>query len=199
MKNSKLFYEKVRILQSKQPKTEEQKQREREHRKYMEETKEERKINREYDRRERQRVKEAKAEQKAEKIRVKREIELLQFMLKNDTRYYHHGRSDSLNKEIQQRLDRMKEDKRHDEYNNYIWNYQGEGKNYMPKSQLGYLWGSSEFNTIYDVPLDGSYVFYTYDSGQRGCGSFDYITVKKVEVKATVPYVNPGGFPQITV
>lgn len=156
------------------------------------------KQNKIYDKERRDDLKREKAANKQRNIYVKREIALLKYMLKNDVRYYHHGSSDSKQTHIQAQIDSIKRDDNHREYNPYIWNYQGEGNSYMPKSHLGCIWRSSEFETIYDVPLDGSYKFNIYDSGQRGLGSFNGITATKVEQPIHVPNVNPGSIIPLT-
>ena len=128
----------------------------------------------------------------------KRELRILKFMKKQNTQYHHHGTTSSMMKEIEERIKSFETRPYHKEYDPYIWNYQGEGNSYMPKSQLGRIWRSNEFNSIYDVPLDGTYRFYSYDSGQRGLGSFDYISAEKVEKQIKVPHVNPGALIPIT-
>jgi hypothetical protein len=112
-------------------------------------------------------------------------------MLKTDVLNHHHGRADSLKGSITKAIELVKCSGRHTHYDSYIWNYQNSS--YMPFSWLGCIFRSSEFETIYDVPLDGTYVFYTYDSGQRGLGSFSGMSVRKVEAVSLVPAVNPGG------
>ena len=72
-------------------------------------------------------------------------------------------------------------------------------KDVFYKRKRFYLFSSDEFESIYDVPLDGSYIFSIFDSGQRGLGSFNYIRVTKTENEIIVPYVNPGAFPPITI
>lgn len=157
------------------------------------------KRNKQYDRERRQEEKDNKKAEIQNKKDVKREIALLTYMLKNDTRYHHHGTSDDLSKEIKDAIEYAKQNTKWKVYNNYIWNYYGEGYNYMSLSLLGKLWqGKGEFETIYDVPLDGTYQFYSYDSGNRGLGSFHYITWKKKETEVNAPKVNPGGIIPIT-
>ena len=131
------------------------------------------------------------AEERQQRARVKRELGILKFMLKTDVLNHHHGRADSLKGSIATAIDEVKRTGRHTHYDSYIWNYRDSS--YMPYSWLGCIFRSSDFETIYDVPLDGTYVFYTYDSGQRGLGSFSGMSVRKVETEASVPTVNPGG------
>jgi hypothetical protein len=142
-------------------------------------------------RRYRKAEREQAAEERQQRARVKRELGILKFMLKTDVLYNHHGRADSLKGSITEAIEWVKRTGRHTHYHSYIWNYQDSS--YMPYSWLGCIFRSSEFETIYDVPLDGTYVFYTYDSGQRGLGSFNRMTVRKVETVASIPTVNPGG------
>jgi hypothetical protein len=154
---------------------------------------EHRKWEREYAKREREANRDLRG-------KLKREKEVLTFMLKNDVLYYHHNRSESMMEDIEKALNKVKIDKKHQEYDPYIWNRQGEGNNYIPLCQFGNIFSNVDgFGSIYEVPLDGTYKFYIYDSGQRGLGSFNYITAKKVEQELKVPHVNSGGFPPITV
>jgi hypothetical protein len=163
------------------------------------EEKAESKQRREWDREERKRLKLEKEESRKNKIAIKTELAILRFMLKTDVLYYHHGKQDSMKSVIKTTIQEIKETEQIKEYNGYVWNYLGEGNNYLPKCQLGNLFSSDEFETIYDVPLDGSYIFSIFDSGQRGLGSFNYIRVTKTENEIIVPYVNPGAFPPITI
>lgn len=156
------------------------------------------KQNRQWDKEDRERAKAEKAAATLQKTHNKIELAVLNFMLKTDVLFHHHRVEESLKSEIQAQIDSVKATGEHMEYNPYIWNRQGEGNNCLPKCQMGNIFSSSEFDSIYEVPLDGTYVFYVYDSGERGCGSFNRITVKKVEEQAKVPFVNPGGFPPIT-
>ena len=167
--------------------------------KLTKEEKAERSEQRAYRKREILEEKERKAYEKQIKIENKRELAILKFMLKHDVLNHHHKQKESQKKEILKQIDKLNVSERSREYHPYVWNHYGEGKSYMWLSLLGCLWNSSEFENIHDVPLDGTYMFYCYDSGQRGCGSFNYITAIKVEHEVKVPYVNPGGFPQITV
>ena len=149
------------------------------------------KLENEARRRFRKAEREQAAEERQQRARVKRELGILKFMLKTDVLNHHHGRADSLKGSITEAIERVKRSGRHTHYDSYIWNYQNSS--YMPYSWLGCIFRSSDFETIYDVPLDGTYVFYTYDSGQRGLGSFSGMSVRKVETEASVPTVNPGG------
>lgn len=144
------------------------------------------------------REKKAKIEKTQHKKNVARELAILNFMLKNEVLFHHHGVKDSCEPEIKKRIDWLKKDNIFQEYDSYIWNYQGEGYNYMPLSWLGFIFNSVDFKSIYDVPLDGSYEFYAYDSGRRGLGSFSYIATVKNNKNIEVPKVNPGGFPPTT-
>ncbi len=150
-------------------------------------------------------ISEVKAKEKKDKLKkfqykknIARELAILNFMLKNDVLFHHHGVKDSCETKIKVRIDWLKKDNIFQEYDSYIWNYQGDGKNYMPLSWLGFIFNSVDFNSIYDVPLDGSHEFYAYDSGMRGLGSFSYITAVKINKVIEVPKVNPGGFPPTT-
>jgi len=139
--------------------------------------------------------KEEKRLEKERKKNVKRELAVLLFMKKNDVKYYHHGRADSLLSEINEHITCLKSKKASwNVYDPYIWNYQGEGKNYTSRCLLGNLWNDSIFPTIYDVPLDGTYIFAVTDSGSRGLGSYNYIKAVPIEEDVHVPKVNPGGF-----
>lgn len=174
------------------------------------EAKAELKQNRIWDKQRRENEKKERARIKPHKANVKRELAILSYMKKHDVLYHHHSRSDSMMKEIVKALDNMKQvdrdyivilDKKYPnplEYHPYVWNYLGEGKNYLPKCQLGCLW-TGPFNTIYDVPLDGSYRFEIYDSGRRGLGSINGITASKIQEVVNVPKVAPGNMIPITV
>jgi hypothetical protein len=148
------------------------------------------------------------------KFNYNREIKVLEFMDKMGVQHLHHGQVSNHNEEVKKRIQILKGKVKelndikneellgcnyhliHLEYEPYVWNRLGEGNNYLPLSHLGSnLWRSSDFDTIYDVPLDGTYMFYTYDSGERGLGSFDRISAKKVEEVVSAPGVDPGGFP----
>jgi hypothetical protein len=133
---------------------------------------------------------------KENKLNIKRELAVLLFMKKNDVGYYHHGRMDSMLSEINDHIKRLKEpDAKWQVYDPYIWNHQGEGNNTTSRCLLGNLWsGGGEFETIYDVPLDGTYKFAITDSGSRGLGSYNYIKAVKADEETYVPTVNPGAF-----
>jgi hypothetical protein len=163
------------------------------------EQREERKRNIQYDRERRKEEKEEKARERQRKLDCKRELAVLKFMLSTDVLHHHHGQKDSTIKQIKEQIALVKETGTHVKYDPYIWNYQGEGKNTLPRCQFGQIWSSSEFESIYDVPLDGTYRFHSYDSGQRGLGSFNYITATKVLEEVKVSYVNPGAIIPITV
>lgn len=147
------------------------------------------------------------------------EVAILKFMLKTDVIYYHHGQEESLKDLIKTQLDKIQSrhkkylterkkleewgDKEtyynclfsshiNTEYHPYYWNYNKDESSHIPLSYLGRLWYGGEFETIYDVPLDGSYIFYTTDSGARGLGSMDYLKVRKSTEEVVVYKVNPG-------
>lgn len=140
-------------------------------------------------------IKDAKLADKKFNSEKKRELKLLKFMLKTDVLYHHHGKQDSSVKTIKSRIERIKERNKYTEYDPYGWNWD---LSYPGLSLLGCIWSSSFFESIYDVPLDGSYIFYIYDSGERGSGSKNRMTAKKVDVAPYVPYVNPGAIIPIT-
>lgn len=140
-------------------------------------------------------IKDAKLADKKFNSEKKRELKLLKFMLKTDVLEHHHGEQDSSVKTIKSRIERIKERNEYTEYDPYGWNW---GLSYPGLSLLGCRWSSSFFESIYDVPLDGSYIFYIYDSGERGSGSKNRMTAKKVDVAPYVPYVNPGAIIPIT-
>lgn len=174
---------------------------------------EEERENRRYWREEKKRVKESNKEVRANH---RREMKVLNLMKKQDVLYHHHSSEDSLLSSINTAIQLIKEqnkenielnrDEYYDEkyitdvsqkYDPYIWNYQ-DG-NTLPLCQFGCIWSSVDgFTSIYDVPLDGTYRFHIYDSGQRGLGSFNRITATKIETKVIPPKVNPGAFPPVT-
>lgn len=168
--------------------------------------------NRIYDRERRAEKKRYKEYVKEQKVLAKRELAILEYMKKTDVLHHHHGQKDSMQKEIDKQILIIKEClkiKNSDEgiyrphswakeYDSYIWNYQGEGDNYMWRSLLHCLWRGGEFETIHDVPLNGEFIFYTYDSGERGLGSFDRMSVIHVSDIPTVPKVSPGSIIPIT-
>jgi hypothetical protein len=192
----------------------------REHRKaqrvyYNRRTKEEVKENKER----RAAMKKAKERIREVKIQYKRELSILNYMLKNDVLYYHHNKSESMRHTIEKTIALLKESYEelkpylqevtnpwdfgikdiHTKYHPYVWNRLGEGNNYLPLCHFENLFNSNTFKSIYDVPLDGTYEFYIYDSGERGLGAFHYITCKRIENKIHIPFVNPGALPQITI
>lgn len=151
------------------------------------------KQNRIYDKQRRDDEKQEKLRIKEQKVNCKRELQVLNFMLKHDVLFHHHGRQDSMKETIEKQIETLKRTGKHTEYHPYIWNRWGEGKNYMPLCLLdGNIFSSREFNSIYDVPLDGSYMFHIYDSGERGLGSFHRITAEKVGTFKKIPHVDPG-------
>jgi hypothetical protein len=143
--------------------------------------------------RERNRIQ--KTEDKKHRDGKKRELAILNYMAKTNVLDHHHGRKDSLLEKIKSRIAIIKDRDQFTEYDPYGWNW---GLSYPGLSLLGCRWSSGEFTDIYDVPLDGSYVFYVYDSGERGLGSKNRMTAKKVESATSVPYVNPGAIIPIT-
>jgi len=126
---------------------------------------------------------------------MNREVKILKFMKTSNVEYHHHSSVDNIN--IDPYIALAKSQQSHTSYDSYYWNHSG-GTSQMPIALLGRLFSSSEFDTIYDVPLDGTYRFQCYDSGQRGMGAFDRITAIKVEAPAYVPFVNPGAMIPIT-
>ena len=125
-----------------------------------------------------------------------RERKILTFMKKTGVEYHHHDRVEMV--DINFFIERLKHEDSHTSYDPYYWNHSG-GTSQMPIALLGRLWSScAEFETMYDVPLDGTYRFQCYDSGQRGLGSFGRITAIKVEEPAYVPHVEPGAMVPIT-
>ena len=169
--------------------------------KLTEQERAERKQNKIYDQQRKAENKAYTIQHKQNKKNHKREIAVLEFMKKTDVLYCHHGRQDSTLEQIKTQLQIMKTKRPdgslpgHSVYHPYIWNHQGEGNNHIPRCQFGCIFSSNEFDSIYDVPLDGTYKFHIYDSGQRGLGSFNRITVTKMEVTPIIPKVNPGAFP----
>jgi hypothetical protein len=129
-------------------------------------------------------------EQKLQKKELKNNINILKYMKKNDVIYYHHSEEESMIKKIKEYLEYIKKTNRFTEYIN---------SRYTPLCLLGCKWsGDCDFDSIYDVPLNGEYEFYITDSGMRGLGSYDYLHLKKVESKVHIPFVNPGGLIPIT-
>jgi hypothetical protein len=157
---------------------------------------EQNKRNRKYDKEQREYAAEERKENRIRKQNVKREIAVLKFMLKNDVKFYHHSTESSMLETIKRHLEALKEpDARWNVYDPYIWNRQGEGNNTTSRCLLGNLWDRTEdFETIYDVPLDGTYKFVITDSGSRGLGSYNYIRANKVDEEVYVQKVNPGAF-----
>ena len=156
------------------------------------------KSNAAYDKEKRRIAKEDRERAKALKLLIQREISILEYMKAKGCNYYHHGEYDSIGSYIDQLIKLINETNNYLEYNSYIWNYQGEGNNYMPISQMGKIWRHDIYETIYDVPLDGTQIFYSYDSGGRGLGAFHRISCHETGKCPFVPKVKPGGFPQIT-
>src|ERR1017187_6776985 len=121
-------------------------------------------------------------------------MNILKYMLKHDVMYFHHGYSESMKPKIQKQIEYLKRTNKPREYDSYIWNYQGEGHNTMPLSWLGCIFSGN----IYEVPLDGTFKFHIYDSGQRGSGSFNRMKATEVEAEVKIPFVNPGAIIPIT-
>jgi len=158
------------------------------------------KQNRIYDKERREKEKKDRADRIQNKKDVKRELAILNFMLKSGVKYLHHGQVDYMTNVICAQIEQLKKTNKWKEYDPYIWNRQGEGNDYMSRCLLGCIFSRTDgFNSIYDVPLDGTYKFHVYDSGERGSGSFNRITATKVEVQVQAPYVNPGAIIPITV
>ena len=139
-------------------------------------------------------MKEERKEARVLKLEIKRELSILKYMLKTGVICRHHNQEVSERKEIEAAIVRVKEG-RHKYYEEYSSHYKVDSM--LGESHLGHIWNHSEFNTIYDVPLDGSYIFHSYDSGIRGSGSRFYLTATKVSEKFEVPHVDPGGFIQV--
>ena len=158
---------------------------------------EEYKRQKEYQKERRLRDKEDRAYKKAQTALNKREMTILKYMLKTGVSYYHHKTSDDLVDSVKKAIEHIKTEGVHTRRDSYYWNRNAEQSGRMPLSFLGKLWSHNQFETIYDVPLDGSWIFYGYDSGERGLGSFHRISVHPVGDCPFVPKVNPGGFPQI--
>jgi len=163
--------------------------------KYSKEEIEQRKSDREYAKLQREYDKENRIAAKLKKENIKRELEVLNFMLKNDVKFYHHSTVDIMTNEVMGQITNLKITNNWQAYDEYIWNHQGEGNNMTSRCLLRNLWrGTERFPTIYDVPLDGTYKFVITDSGQRGLGSYNYMKAVKVEDEVIVPKVNPGAF-----
>lgn len=141
--------------------------------------------------------KERKAEERLHKANMKREIKLMEYMLKVGVGYHHHGRVDDMDDEIREHIKRMKTDDNPHwlVYDPYFWNHNANQSSYTSRCLLGNLWDRScGFDSIYDVPLDGTYRFVISDSGQRGLGSYNYMEAVRVEQEFKAPTVNPGAF-----
>ncbi len=155
------------------------------------------KDNQRWKKEERARERARKEEEKKHKALIARELSVLEFMKRTGFYYYHHGAVDNIEDLVERAIKRVKEGE-WQEYNLYAWLHQIDKSNYMSICQFGKLWRHSEFDSIYDVPLDGSWLFYSYDSGERGAGAFHRISAYKKDEKPKLPFVNPGGFPPIT-
>lgn len=135
---------------------------------------------------------------------AKKELAILKFMYKTDVFFFHHNTKDSLRLEIKNRIQIISKSlidnsPIYKEYNSYWMYYNNEQSHYMPMSLLyNYTWINDTFPSIYDVPLDGSYLFYCYDSGLRGLGSMNRISVEKSENEFKIPFVNSGAMIPIT-
>jgi hypothetical protein len=146
--------------------------------------------------------KERKAEERLRKANLRREIKVMECMLKVGISYHHHNRVEDLSEQVKGHIKQMKTDERPNwlVYDPYYWNHNVHKNSYNSRCLLGNLWDRScGFDTIYDVPLDGTYRFVIYDSGQRGMGSYDYMVAVKVEKKFDAPTVNPGAFPPVNI
>lgn len=175
------------------------------------EKQEEIRLNRIYDKQKREEDKQVKRDIKEYKLMLKKTLDILLFMKRTDVKFYHHKQAESQMDKICKAIEHLKQKDcttsgntkcfringeykclpAYDQYDPYIWNYQGQGKNRLPICQFGCIW-KGPFDSIYDVPLDGSYVFSIYDSGQRGLGSFNGITATRVNEVVEVPEVSPG-------
>lgn len=155
---------------------------------------------------------------------AQRELAVLEYMSKTGVLNYHHGQADYNGKEVLSEIEEVKKiftqrkefnlmkknrepgfnsdhsqlSATHKVYHPYIWNYQ-DGDSYMSRCLLGKLWRHSEFKTIYDVPLDGTWTFYAYDAGERGLGSFSRISAHRKEEEPKIRVVNPGLLRPITL
>lgn len=118
----------------------------------------------------------------------KRELAILRFMKKTGVSISHYGKVDNFDEVVKSKLERLYKSRLsahpestiiHQEYNEYT--------KFMPLCHLGCKWDGEPFKTIYDVPLDGSYVFYVYDSGERGLGAFHRISA--IESNKEIPLV----------
>lgn len=140
---------------------------------------------------------ERKAEERLHRANLKREIRVMECMLRVGVGYHHHGRVDDLSEEVRGHIARMKHDERPHwlVYDPYFWNHNADQSSYNSRCLLGNLWDRScGFDSVYDVPLDGTYRFVVHDSGQRGLGSYNYMGAVRVEEEFSAPEVNPGAF-----
>ncbi len=190
------------------------------HREYLKslspEKREEIRMNRIYDKQHREDDKLEKLAMKEYKLMSKKTLDILLFMKRTDVKFYHHKQAESQMDKICKAIEHLKQKDctkgntkcfsikgeykclpAYDQYDPYIWNYQGQGNNTLPICQFGCIW-RGPFDSIYNVPLDGTYVFSIYDSGQRGLGSFNGITATLVEAQVEVPEVSPGSIIPIT-
>ncbi len=155
---------------------------------------EEYKYNKECDKARRKEARREKEELKTQKILNKRELAILEYMKASGVLYYHHSKSDKLFESLDKGREYIKSEGTHLVYHPYFWNHNEKQSSYMPVCLLGRLWNHSDFTSIYDVPLDGSWIFYAYDAGERGLGSFQRISAY---LKGELPYapnVYPGYF-----
>ena len=120
---------------------------------------------------------------------INRELKVLRFMKKTGVLYYHHTKSDKI--DIETVIKEVKSNNRHD-----VWKWHTQQSE--SRCLLDCKFRSSEFESIYDVPLDGSHIFQMYDSGERGLYAQNRITAVKVEEKPVIPHVNPGAIIPIT-
>jgi hypothetical protein len=139
--------------------------------------------------------KQIKQHQREQKNMFAEEQRIIQFMKKTGVEYHHHSKKDLIDmKPILKELNRQKPIfKTADGPTDYWATFHGRGL-----ALLDCNWSSSEFETIYDVPLDGTYIFQIYDSGHRGYGSKNNITAIETGRQPYVPYVNPGAIIPIT-
>ena len=129
---------------------------------------------------------------------ITKELAILQFMYEDGdlTRHFHHGESNPLKMEIGHRIEVMLNLGTTTEFNEYAAS-RNSGDSQLPLSQLGCLWRHDKFPSIYDVPLDGTWRFFTYDSGERGLGAFNRISAFDAKALPAITKVYPGEFPPI--
>ena len=135
--------------------------------------------------------KEIRAHQREQKRKHKKDLALLRYMKKTGLKFYHHNTHDGMIGEVKKALKECRESKP-----NFDQDYWARYRMYSD-TLFDCVWSHDEFETIYDVPLDGTYRFHIYDSGRRGYGAKNNITTTKNE-QPDIPEVNPGGIPPTT-